>query len=135
MSRLLLLLLLIVSGPAFAQAGGRSYPLTLCGVGAGDTVRRGSFRESPFFAEAVDDYGFEIYERTKYIRHYSVRLLAGDSLLCSETNHAGCYFSEALQNAVRRSTTVLRIELSAVRLRQGKGRAWEIKGPVVFYLR
>jgi hypothetical protein len=135
MFRIFLILLFFDPDFVIGQDSKRIYGLTIAGLQPGDTLQKAIFYASPYIAEAVDDLGFEVLLRRRFIKRYSITLYSNDSIVFSKTKVAGSRFSEEVLTHVKSDSNLIRLEVFDLSIKQEGKRVRIIKGPIVFFLK
>lgn len=135
MHQALLFLLLFSCGLVLGQAPNPRYTLTIAGYQPGDTMAKDVFHNSPYIAEAVDDFGFDVVLRHKYIQRYSINLYLKDSLVVTQKRVTGCKFSKDVLKFVENSHSLCKVEIIDLVLKREGEQERLVKGPTVFFLK
>jgi hypothetical protein len=105
---------LFLSQVSFGQNNDRDYEITIAGYQHLDTIPKQVMLSSAYIAEAVDDFGFEIVLRGKYIVKYSIKLFNEDSLLIQQNVVKGSHLTKEVLLAIRSLKGIYKIEISDV---------------------
>lgn len=135
MHRMLFFIFFFISLFSNGQNNDRDYDITIAGYSNKDTISKAILLASGYIAEAVDDFGFEIVLRGKYIVKYSIKLFNADTLLIQQNAVKGPFLTKEMLLAVRELKGIYRLEISDVWLKKRNLLRKHPLGKIIYFIR